>query len=30
MINASFTFWRAKYVRNNMQEKQLIDLATIE
>ena len=26
MINASFTFWRAKYVRNNIQEKQLIDL----
>ena len=26
MINASFTFWPAKHVRNKMQEKQLIDL----
>ena len=26
MMNASFPFWPAKYVRNNIQEKQLIDL----
>ena len=26
MINASFTFWPAKYVRNDIQRKQLVDL----
>ena len=26
MINVSFNFWPAKYVRSNIQEKQLIDL----